>query len=90
MKKIGIFAAAFVLAAILAVSASAQTRPGTTTAARPAPATASGPVPDTKIAFIDTSAFDDEKEGIVRYVNEGFDGPKDVERFHSQLDELTR
>ena len=69
MKKIGIFAAAFVLAAILAVSASAQTRPGTTTAARPAPATASGPVPDTKLAFIDTGAFGDEKEGIGRYVN---------------------
>src|SRR5947209_10925541 len=85
MKKIGIFAAAFVLAAILAVSASAQTRPGTTTAARPAPATASGPVPDTKIAFIDTSAFDDEKEGIVRYVN----AMKTLEReFKPRQDEL--
>src|SRR5947209_13441986 len=55
MKKIGIFAAAFVLAAILAVSASAQTRPGTTTAARPAPATASGPVPDRKSTRLNSS-----------------------------------
>ncbi|PYS46123.1 MAG: hypothetical protein DMF68_20130 [Acidobacteria bacterium] len=87
MKKIGIFAAAFVLAAILAVSASAQTRPGGTTAARPAttPATVNGPVPDTKIAFIDTSAFDDEKEGIVRYVN----AMKTLEReFKPRQDEL--
>ena len=91
MKKLGIFAAAFVLAAILAVSASAQTRPGTTsTAARPtntpSPATSTNAsVPDTKIAFIDTSAFGDEKEGIVRYVN----AMKALEReFKPRQDEL--
>ena len=73
MKNIRILAATMMLAAILAVSASAQTRPGpTTAAARPAatPAAASNaPLPDTKIAFIDTGAFADEKEGIGRYVN---------------------
>ncbi|HYJ46436.1 MAG TPA: OmpH family outer membrane protein [Pyrinomonadaceae bacterium] len=73
MKNIRILAAALLLAALLAVSAAAQTRPtGTTTApARPA-ATApapTGPLPDTKIAFIDTGAFGDEKEGIARYVS---------------------
>lgn len=75
MKNFRIFAATLMLAALLAVSAFAQTRPatgGATTPARPAataPATPAGPLPDTKIAFIDTGAFGDEKEGIVRYVN---------------------
>jgi len=73
MKNIRILAATMMLAAILAVSASAQTRPGTTTAAaRPAAtpaATSNAPLPDAKIAFIDTGAFSDEKEGITRYVN---------------------
>lgn len=73
MKNIRILAATMMLAAILAVSASAQTRPGTTTAAaRPAAtpaATSNAPLPDTKIAFIDTGAFSDEKEGIARFVN---------------------
>ena len=77
------------LAAILALSASAQTRPGTTPA-RPAtpqstaPAT-NAPVPDTKIAFIDTGAFGEEKGGIVRYVN----AVKSLEReFKPRQDEL--
>jgi len=71
MKNIRIFATTLMLAALLAVSASAQTRPGTGTAApsRPAATAPTGPLPDTKIAFIDTGAFSDEKEGIVRYVN---------------------
>jgi Skp family chaperone for outer membrane proteins len=70
MRNIRILAAAIMLAAIVAVSASAQTRPGATTPARPAataPAT-TGPLPDTKIAFINTEAFGDEKGGITRYV----------------------
>ena len=59
------------LAAFLVVSTSAQTRPG---AANPRPAappaaTSNAPVPDTKMAFIDTGAFGDEKGGITRYVN---------------------
>src|SRR5215475_5246781 len=36
------------------------------------------------------SSFVVDKKGIVRYVNEGFDGPKDVDRFKQQLDELSR
>jgi Skp family chaperone for outer membrane proteins len=72
MNRIRLIAAAIMLAAVLAISASAQTRPGG--AARPAapqttpPAVNTGPVPDTKIAYIDTGAFADEKGGITRYV----------------------
>jgi Skp family chaperone for outer membrane proteins len=75
MRNFRIFAATMMLAALLAVSASAQTRPATgTTPARPAattppPAASNAPVPETKIAFIDTGAFGDEKGGITRYVN---------------------
>ena len=31
-----------------------------------------------------------DKRGIVRFVNEGFDGPQDVARFKQELDELTK
>ncbi|MGZ3405895.1 MAG: TlpA family protein disulfide reductase [Polyangia bacterium] len=34
------------------------------------------------------TSFVVDKKGIVRFVNEGFDGPKDVERFKQGLDEL--
>lgn len=74
MNRIRLIAAAMMLAAVLAISASAQTRPGAA-APRPAtpqttpPAVNTGPVPDTKIAYIDTSAFGEEKGGITRYVN---------------------
>jgi peroxiredoxin len=34
------------------------------------------------------TSFVVDKKGIVRYVNEGFDGPTDVERFKHELDEL--
>jgi Skp family chaperone for outer membrane proteins len=90
MRNFRIFAATMMLAALLAVSASAQTRPATgTTPARPAattPATASNaPVPETKIAFIDTGAFGEEKGGITRYVN----AVKALEReFKPRQDEL--
>jgi Skp family chaperone for outer membrane proteins len=70
MRNIRILAAAIMLAALVAVTASAQTRPAATTPARPAattPAT-TGPLPDTKIAFINTEAFGDDKSGITRYV----------------------
>lgn len=76
MKNFRILAAGLMLAAIIVVSASAQQRPATggTTPARPAattpaPATSNAPVPDTKIAFINTEAFGEEKGGITRYVN---------------------
>jgi Skp family chaperone for outer membrane proteins len=68
-------AASIFLAAITALSAFAQgqgtarpapARPQTTPAATP---TATANVPDTKIAFINTEAFSDDKVGIVRYVN---------------------
>jgi len=36
------------------------------------------------------SSFVVDKKGIIRYVNEGFDGPKDVDRFKQQLDELAK
>ena len=36
------------------------------------------------------TSFVVDKKGIVRYVNEGFDGPKDVDRFKQELDELTK
>jgi Skp family chaperone for outer membrane proteins len=72
MRNIRIFAAAIMLAAIVAVSASAQTRPAATppAASRPAATTPAntGPLPDTKIAFINTEAFGDDKGGITRYV----------------------
>jgi Skp family chaperone for outer membrane proteins len=74
MKHFRLIAATLMLAAMIVVSASAQTRPAGTTPARPAapqttPAVSNGPVPDTKIAFIDTGAFGDEKVGITRFVN---------------------
>jgi peroxiredoxin len=36
------------------------------------------------------SSFVVDKKGIVRFVNEGFDGPADVEKFKKELDELTK
>jgi Skp family chaperone for outer membrane proteins len=89
MRNIRILAAAIMLAAIVAVSASAQTRPAGTTPARPTttpPAAANnGPVPETKIAFIDTGAFGDDKAGITRYVT----AVKSLEReFKPRQDEL--
>lgn len=84
MKNFRILAATLMLVAIVAVSASAQTRPATNTPARPAPSNA--PVPDTKIAFIDTGAFGEEQGGITRYVN----AMKALEReFKPRQDELT-
>ena len=76
------------LAAIVTISASAQTRPGSAAVRPPAsqtPAASNAPVPDTKIAFIDTSMFGEEKGGINRYVT----AVKAVEReFQPRLTEL--
>lgn len=77
MRFVRIVAAFAILAACAALPAYAQgTRPaGTTTPPRPAatPAVISVPanvtVPDSKIALVDTEAFGDEKNGIVRFVN---------------------
>jgi|SRR5438876_7464361 len=89
MKRIRLISAALMLAAIVTISASAQTRPGTA-AARPAatqtPAVSNAPVPETKIAFIDTGMFGEEKGGITRYVI----AVKGVEReFQPRQTELT-
>jgi Skp family chaperone for outer membrane proteins len=88
-------AASTILAAITALSAFAQApaRP-TTTPARPA-ATTPAPVnpnpnanvPDSKIAFINTEAFGDEKVGITRYIN----AIKSLEKeFKPRQDELVQ
>ena len=88
MRNFRIFAAAVMLAAILAVSASAQGTgqgAGRPAATQAAPA-ANANVPETKIAYIDTSEFADEKTGITRYVNQ----MKTLEReFKPRQDELT-
>ena len=36
------------------------------------------------------TSFVVDKKGIVRYINEGFDGPQDVARFKQELDDLTK
>lgn len=76
MKTVRMLAASAIFAAIVALPAYAQgTRPAgaPTTPARPAtspaPTTANVAVPDAKIAFINTEAFGEEKEGIKRYVS---------------------
>lgn len=84
-------AASTILAAITALSAFAQA-PARTTPARPAatpaataPANTNANVPDSKIAFINTEAFGDEKAGIARFVN----AMKSLEKeFKPRQDEL--
>jgi Skp family chaperone for outer membrane proteins len=92
MKKL-IFAA-FILMTTTAFVVVGQTRPQTTPprptptpSPRPAttPVANTGTVPDSKIALIDTSAFNDEKNGIIRYI----DAAKSVEaEFKPRTDEL--
>lgn len=65
-------AASTILAAITALSAFAQApaRPTTTPSRTATPAAnPNAVVPDSKIAFINTEAFGDEKQGITRYIN---------------------
>jgi Skp family chaperone for outer membrane proteins len=58
------------LAAIATLPAYAQvTRPTTQPTASPGTNTANVAVPDSKIAFVNTEAFDDEQGGIARFVN---------------------
>src|SRR6266850_7243707 len=66
MKADRLIAAVFVAAAA-SLSVFAQTRPAPQTTA-PAAATAQANVPATKVALINTEAFADEKQGIVRIV----------------------
>jgi Skp family chaperone for outer membrane proteins len=76
MKTVRTLAAIAIFAAIAALPGYAQgtrpTSPATTPtrpATSPAPTAANVAVPDSKIAFINTEAFGDEKDGIRRYVN---------------------
>ncbi len=71
MKIFRAIAAIAFCAAFMAGSAWAQPRTGTTpTQPRPTPTSAAttGTVPDTKVAVIDSAAFQDEKVGIVKVV----------------------
>jgi Skp family chaperone for outer membrane proteins len=70
------------IAVIAAIPAFAQQRGG---AAQPAAPATGGPVPASKIAFVNTQAFGDEKAGIGRYVA----AMKNLEReFSPRLTEL--
>ena len=74
MKIVRMLAASAVVAAIAAIPLYAQgTRPaGTTPRPAASPATSTAPaniaVPESKIAFVNTEAFADEKAGIARFV----------------------
>lgn len=73
MKIVRMLAAAVILAAIATLPAYAQgTRPTTTPprpTASPATNTTNLAVPDARIAFVNTEAFAEEKDGITRFVN---------------------
>ena len=87
MRYFSTVAAALILTAAFALSVSAQTRPAAAPA-RPAAAAqpTPGPVPDTKIAYVNTEAFSDEKSGITRFVT----ALKGLEReFQPRQTELT-
>jgi outer membrane protein len=64
MKNLRLIALAGLLAMFTVFLAQAQPRP----AATQTPSAPAGPVPETKIAFVDTQAFQDSKVGIARYV----------------------
>ncbi len=69
MRIFRLFAATMFIAAIAALPAFAQQRGGAGTPPAATPAQANnGPVPSTKIAFVNTQAFGDEKAGINRYI----------------------
>ena len=61
-------AAAF-FAAVASSSVLAQPKPATPQTTTPAPAASSASVPATKVALINTEAFADEKQGIVRIIS---------------------
>lgn len=74
MKVIRATAAVAFFVALTAVSVFAQTRQGAGAPAQPrptatAPAAAAVSVPDSKVALIDSSAFADEKQGILKFVS---------------------
>ena len=61
-------AAAF-FAAVASSAVLAQPKPATPQTTTPAPAASSASVPATKVALINTEAFADEKQGIVRIIS---------------------
>jgi Skp family chaperone for outer membrane proteins len=71
MNTLHLISAAVLLVASATFSASAQTRPGAAPKQTPSPtqANTTAAVPATKMAFVDTTAFGDDKVGIKRYVN---------------------
>lgn len=76
MKVIRATAAVAFFVALTVASVSAQTRPGAGTGTQPRPAATPAPtvpstvsVPDSKVALIDSSAFADEKQGILKFVS---------------------
>jgi len=70
MNIFRLISAAMMLAAVVTISTSAQTRRGAVKPAGPKlPATTNvSAVPDSRIAFVDTGVFGDEKAGIITYV----------------------
>ena len=95
--KIYRLVAAFAFVATVAVSSVlAQTKPATQPTQQPAPAQTGGPVPESKVALIDTEAFGDEKQGIVRLVaaakkvDTAFDAiRKDLAQMQQKIQQLT-
>ena len=76
MKVIRATAAVAFFVALTVASVSAQTRPAAGTGTQPRPAATPAPsapstvsVPDSKVALIDSSAFADEKQGILKFVS---------------------
>lgn len=70
MKINRLFAASLFLAAVTSLPAYAQQNPRSAAPAGGAAAAGvAATIPDSKIAFINTEAFADEKQGIARYVN---------------------
>jgi Skp family chaperone for outer membrane proteins len=89
MRIIRLFAATLFIAAIAAIPAFAQQRGGVAQPASTPPSAATaqpgGPVPVSKIAFINTDAFRDEKNGIARFVA----ALKNLDReFKPRIDEM--
>lgn len=68
MRIFRLFAATIFIAAIAAIPAFAQQRPAPAQPPATVPTQSTGPVPASKIAYINTQAFDDEKAGINRYI----------------------
>ena len=91
-----IAAFAFVATTVAVSPVLGQTRPATQPTQQPAPVQTGGPVPESKVALIDTEAFGDEKQGIVRLVaaakkvDAAFDLiRKDLQQMQQKIQQLT-